>query len=105
MTVTPNSYDMLNPTAEFSAYWLNMHKQVIIDGVKNEYDDIFYLATLRKEAAKGDWRWLREAVAKVYYMRNFFSTSMWFFGLGPAAMQIGDLVCVILGADTSFVLR
>lgn len=106
MTVTPDGYDMLNPTADFSAYWLKVHEQILNEGdTDSSLEVILYLATLHNDAAQGDWHRFREAAAEVCHMRKFFFSSKGFFGLGPAITQVDDLVCVLFGADTPFVLR
>lgn len=106
MTVNPDGCDMLNPTADFSAYWLKVYEQTLNEeDTDNFLVDTRYLATLRNEAAQGDWHRFREAAAEVCHMRKFFFSSKGFFGLGPGSMQADDLVCVLFGADTPFVLR
>lgn len=64
-----------------------------------------WYSELRKEARNGNWERFREAAAEVCHMRKFFCTSKGLFGLGPAMVQADDLVCVLFGADTPFVLR
>ena len=39
------------------------------------------------------------------FARRMFVTSCGFMGLGPAAAQVGDSVCVLLGGQLLYVLR
>jgi hypothetical protein len=37
--------------------------------------------------------------------KKFYYTKRWYIGFGPTGMQDGDIVCLILGANSPFVLR
>ena len=51
------------------------------------------------------WQRYRDSAALVCRKRKFFFTKKNFFGLGPGALQPGDFVAVLLGADVPFVVR
>lgn len=54
---------------------------------------------------KVKWQRYRDSAAYVCNQRRFFVTKKGFFGLGPGAMQEGDHVAILLGADVPFVIR
>lgn len=91
MTVTPDGYNMLQPGADFSAYWLKLYEDSISSESMTDFDQEM-LTWLRKEAKNGDWERFRKAAAEVCHMRKFFCTSKGFFGLGPAMVQADGLV-------------
>lgn len=51
------------------------------------------------------WFWYRDAVEDVAYGRLFFISEEGYMGLGPPSTRPGDLVCVLLGGKTPYVLR
>jgi hypothetical protein len=50
------------------------------------------------------WQRYRDSAAQVCDKRKFF-TKKGFFGIGPGALQEGDFVSALLGADVPFLIR
>jgi hypothetical protein len=46
-----------------------------------------------------------KAVENVCLNRRFFVTKQGRFGLGPWSIKKGDIVCILLGGKTPFILR
>ena len=53
----------------------------------------------------GDADRFAKTVAAVCHGRKFFITEEGFFGVGPAATEIRDVVYILLGVDVPFLLR
>jgi len=51
------------------------------------------------------WVWYRDAVEDVAYGRLFFTSDNGYMGLAPPSTRPGDLVCILLGGKTPYVLR
>lgn len=51
------------------------------------------------------WKRYRDSAALVCNKRKFFFTKKGFFGIGPGALQKGDFIAILLGADAPFVIR
>jgi hypothetical protein len=49
--------------------------------------------------------WMLVDVKMMAFGRRLFRTSRGFMGLGPAAAQVGDRICVLLGGQVLYVLR
>jgi hypothetical protein len=56
-------------------------------------------------AATGDHRRILESAENACRGRKLFSCNTISLGLGPAAMQLGDIVCILFGGHVPFVLR
>lgn len=60
---------------------------------------------LRESCQSGNWiRFMVDAGSACHYRKLFF-TGKGFIGLGPAAMQAGDLCCILFGAKVPYILR
>jgi len=53
----------------------------------------------------GDWKNYVHVAHSMSYRRCFFTTSRGYMGLGPNAMQTGDVVCILFGCKVPYVLR
>jgi hypothetical protein len=62
-----------------------------------------YISLWKKKATGGNPK-AHASKMCVCYKRRFFVTSK-FVGLGPGAMQKGDIICIIYGSGVPFVLR
>lgn len=51
------------------------------------------------------WIWYQDAVEDVAYGRLFFTSDNGYMGLAPPSTRPGDLICVLLGGKTPYVLR
>ncbi|KAG8528317.1 uncharacterized protein KY384_007234 [Bacidia gigantensis] len=106
MTDPPDGYDMLEPAADFNAYWVHLFENEYAEIERSENASaILEVSRTRRSAKNGDWRRFREAAAGVCNMRRVFMTEKAFLGLGPAVMQKDDIVAVLSGSDTPTVLR
>lgn len=108
--------DGFDPEADFAAYQLvKLHQDLEALSVINQNDTDYserkmgMLARIREleiqHAGHGDADRFARTAAAVCHGRKFFITEEGFFGVGPAATQIGDAVHVLLGADVPFLLR
>ncbi|MCJ1383200.1 hypothetical protein MMC17_006313 [Xylographa soralifera] len=52
-----------------------------------------------------DWRRFSISFANAGEFRRFFITKKGSMGIGPQAMQSGDIICILFGGRTPFVLR
>ncbi|MCJ1432680.1 hypothetical protein MMC27_002037 [Xylographa pallens] len=52
-----------------------------------------------------DWRRFSISFANAGEFRKFFITKKMSMGIGPQAMQPGDIICILFGGRTPFVLR
>lgn len=87
----------------FAAYLLRSYDISLSrnDGVVNPetFND------LRESCQSGNWiRFMVDAGSACHYRKLFF-TRKGFIGLGPAAMQVGDLCCILFGAKVPYILR
>jgi len=60
---------------------------------------------LLQEAAGAEAALFESLVSQVSFGRRLFQTDTGYLGLGPKAMRVGDLVCVLFGGRVPFVLR
>ena len=51
------------------------------------------------------WVWYRNVVEDVAYGRLFFTSEKGYMGLAPPSTRPGDLICVLLGGRTPYILR
>jgi hypothetical protein len=68
--------------------------------------DIEMLASVaQRGSTRGDARRFAAAAADACEGRRFFTTQCGMFGIGPAVLGEGDVICVLLGHDVPVVLR
>ncbi len=112
------SRDGFNPEADFAAYQI-MQLQKDFDqdarsaadkdpgeNLERQMGQLVRIEELKAQGGnEGDADRFAKTVAAVCHGRKFFITENGFFGVGPAAMDIGDAVHILLGADVPFLLR
>lgn len=99
------SRDGFDPVADFAAYQLRYFKNQY--AATPSVDLILRMETLKLDegAERGDANRFAATAGDVCHGRKFFITQEGFFGIGPASLENGDAVHVLLGADVPFVLR
>jgi hypothetical protein len=60
---------------------------------------------LRRESSNADWHEYELRAVNVLWHRSFFATDNGYMGLGPNALEVGDVVCVLFGGNVPFILR
>ncbi len=96
--------DGFNPGGDSEAYWERLFwgsKGIPENRPSPSEDD----SEREKSKSNTNWQRYRDSAAVVCNKRKFFFTKKKFFGLGPGALQTGDFIAVLLGADVPFVVR
>lgn len=75
---------------------LRLSQQVVLD-IGIDQDNVTNLPD--------KFRWIIAAALHVCYGRRQFVMENGYIGLGPAAMQNGDILCVLFGGSVPYVLR
>ena len=112
------SRDGFNPEPDFAAYQImRLQKDYDQDACSAADEDpedylerqmgrLIRIEELKAQGGNyGDADRFAKTVAAVCQGRKFFITENGFFGVGPAATEIGDAVHILLGADVPFLLR
>lgn len=94
ITFASHYWDRLIP--DFLAYMSRLTKSSL-----QQFPDL----QLNTDDPSGDWKNYINVAHSMSYRRCFFVTSKGYMGLGPNAMQIGDIVCVLFGCKVPFILR
>jgi hypothetical protein len=58
-----------------------------------------------RSPTNGSWLSFQEVAIKSCYHRSIYTTKRGYIGIGPNAMQVGDICCVLLGGSIPFILR
>jgi hypothetical protein len=85
-------------TKEFEAY-LDRLQEVEMQNPDNSNSPLLEGAKTRS------WRRWERAARDTCWNRTLFTTSKGYIGIGPKALQVGDLLCVLSGGRVPFVLR
>ena len=93
----PASEDLTQHLANFSAY--------LYDYFKLGMPEKYISSDLRAAAEGGDGASFAIAARNMCNGRRFFITEKGYIGIGPAALRQHDLVCVLFGGATPFVLK
>jgi hypothetical protein len=112
------SQDEFDPEADFAVYQImQLQKDYDQDACSAADEDpgsylerqmgrLIRIEELKAQGGNhGDAGRFAKTVAAVCHGRKFFITENGFFGVGPAATEIGDAVHILLGADVPFLLR
>lgn len=68
-------------------------------------EDVDQFPTLILEGKHGGWQNYQMVASKRCWNRSLFTTKEGYMGLGPNALQIGDLVCTLFGCNNPLILR
>jgi hypothetical protein len=103
------SRDGSNPKDDFAAYQMVQlqkdYDQDLGDDLERQIERLVRIEELKVQGGThGDADRFAKNAAAVCHGRKFFITEG-FFGVGPAATEIGDAVHILLGADVPFLLR
>jgi hypothetical protein len=85
--------------ANFEAYLLKLREIAQI-----EFDQEL-LDRMKRSSQGGNWTRFMLDAADACHCRKLFFTRNGYFGLGPEAMEEGDLCCILFGARVPFILR
>ncbi|KAF5006581.1 hypothetical protein FDECE_7056 [Fusarium decemcellulare] len=104
--------DMVSHLADFAAALLSgrldwaLEHLIEIDKVnRSEAGDVVGLDQLEELSQDGQVDRYVSAAAPLRYRYRVFVTELLMFGMGPSDMEVGDLLCVLFGAEVPFLLR
>jgi hypothetical protein len=102
-----STHDMAPDDPDFLAYQEEflLRRAASQKGTEMLRDIEMLSSVVERGSARGNARRFATAAADACEGRRFFITQGGFFGIGPAVLEQGDVICVLLGHDVPVILR